>query len=142
MHRHGYQGRKLGRKRDQRTALIKSLTEALITHESIETTHIKAKEIRPFVEKLVTKAKKGDLHSRRIIISKLQTLESAHKLVDDLGKRYKDVSGGYVRITPTRLRRGDNTQMARIEFIKAKMDEPSEAKKTVPKVDKPQKENA
>ena len=65
MHRHGYQGRKFHRERDQREALIKSLAEALITHESIETTLPKAKEVVPYVEKLITKAKKGDLHNRQ-----------------------------------------------------------------------------
>ena len=119
MHRHGYQGRKLGRERDQRRALIKSLLEALIINESIETTESKAKEIRPTIEKLVTKAKKGDLHSRRQVISSLQTVETAHKLVDDIAKRYASRSGGYVRISRTTVRRGDNTQLAKIEFVEA-----------------------
>ncbi|MCA9342504.1 50S ribosomal protein L17 [Candidatus Saccharibacteria bacterium] len=119
MHRHGYQGRKLGRERDQRSALIKSLLEALIINESIETTQAKAKEVRPAIEKLITKAKKGDLHSRRQVISSLSTLESAHKLFDDIAKRYQLRNGGYVRITNTKLRRGDNTQLSKIEFVDA-----------------------
>lgn len=119
MHRHGYQGRKLGRERDQRSALIKSLLEALIINESIETTQAKAKELRPAIEKLVTKAKKGDLHSRRQVVSSLSTVESAHKLVDDIAKRYQSRSGGYVRITNTKLRRGDNAQLSKIEFVEA-----------------------
>ena len=119
MHRHGYQGRKLGREKDQRNALVRSLLEALIINESIETTQSKAKEIRPTIEKLVTKAKKGDLHNRRQVISSLNTKESAHKLVDDIAKRYATRNGGYVRITSTRLRRGDNAQLARIEFVEA-----------------------
>ena len=87
MHRHGYQGRKLHRERDQRRALIKGLADSLVKYETIETTLPKAKEVVPYVEKLITKAKKGDLHSRRQVISGLQTLESAHKLVDELAPR-------------------------------------------------------
>jgi large subunit ribosomal protein L17 len=77
MHRHGYKGRKFGRERDQREALIQSLAEALIKNESIETTLPKAKELVPYVEKLITKAKKGDLHNRRMVISGLQQLKPA-----------------------------------------------------------------
>jgi large subunit ribosomal protein L17 len=75
MHRHGYQGRKFHRERDQRRALIKSLADSLIKYESIETTLPKAKEVVPYLEKLITKAKKGDLHNRRQVISGLQTLK-------------------------------------------------------------------
>lgn len=117
MHRHGYQGRKLGRKRDQRRSLIKSLAEALITYESIETTQPKAKELVPYIEKLITKAKKGDLHSRRQIIAKLQTVKSAHKLVDEIVPKLSKRNSGYLRIQRTSLRRGDNAQMARVSFV-------------------------
>lgn len=117
MHRHGYQGRKLGRERDQRRALIKSLAEALIINESIETTQPKAKELVPYVEKLITKAKKGDLHSRRLIISKLQTVSSAHKLVDEIAPKLTKRNSGHIRIERTTLRRGDNAQMARVSFV-------------------------
>ncbi len=117
MHRHGYQGRKLGRERDQRRALIKSLADSLILHESIETTLPKAKEVVPYVEKLITKAKKGDLHNRRQIISKLMTLESAHKLVDDIAPKLGKRSSGHLRIERTDLRRGDNAQLARVSFV-------------------------
>ncbi len=71
MHRHGYKGRKFGRERDQRRALMKGLADSLIKYESIETTLPKAKEIVPYAEKLITKAKKGDLHNRRQVIAKL-----------------------------------------------------------------------
>src|SRR6476660_8070292 len=117
MHRHGYQGRKFNRERDQREALIQSLAEALITHESIETTHMKAKEVVPYVEKLITKAKKGDLHNRRQIIADLQTIESAHKLVDEMAPKMAGRVSGHLRITKTKLRRGDNAQMARVSFV-------------------------
>lgn len=117
MHRHGYKGRKLHRERDQREALIKSLAESLIKYESIETTLPKAKEVVPYVEKLITKAKKGDLHNRRLIISRLQTVDSAHKLVDEIAPKLKGRDSGHLRIERTRLRRGDNAQLARVSFV-------------------------
>lgn len=116
MHRHGYKGRKFGRERDQREALIKGLAESLILKESIETTLEKAKDLRPYVEKLVTKARKGDLHNRRMIIQSLQTLEAAHKLVDVIAPKMQRTSG-YLRIVKTVARRGDNAQLARISFV-------------------------
>lgn len=116
MHRHGYKGRKFGRERDQRSALIMSLAEGLILHESIETTLEKAKDLRPYVEKLVTKAKKGGLHNRRQVIKSLQTLESAHKLFDDIAPKITRDSG-YLRIKKTVTRRGDNAQLAQISFV-------------------------
>ena len=117
MHRHQYKGRKLHRERDQREALVKGLADSLIKYESIETTLPKAKEVVPYVEKLITKAKKGDLHARRQVISDLQTLESAHKLVDELAPKLKGRTSGHLRIERTRLRRGDNAQLARISFV-------------------------
>lgn len=117
MHRHGYKGRKFNRERDQRSALLKSLSEALIKHESIETTFPKAKEIVPHVEKLITKAKKADLHNRRQIVSELQTVASAHKLVDEIAPKLTGRNSGHLRIERTTLRRGDNAQMARVSFV-------------------------
>jgi len=117
MHRHGYKGRKLHRERDQREALVKGLADSLVKYESIETTLPKAKEVVPYVEKLITKAKKGDLHNRRQVISGLQTVESAHKLVDEIAPKLKGRVSGHLRITRTRLRRGDNAQLARVSFV-------------------------
>lgn len=117
MHRHGYKGRKFHRERDQREALIKSLAESLIKHESIETTLPKAKEVVPYVERLITKAKKADLHNRRQVIADLQTVAAAHKLVDEIAPKLKARSSGHLRIERTTTRRGDNTQMARISFV-------------------------
>lgn len=117
MHRHQYKGRKLHRERDQREALVKGLADSLIKYESIETTLPKAKEVVPYVEKLITKAKKGDLHSRRQVISSLQTLESAHKLVDEVAPKLQGRDSGHLRIEKTRLRRGDNAQLARVSFV-------------------------
>jgi len=117
MHRHGYQGRKFHRERDQRRALVKGLADSLVKYESIETTLPKAKELVPYVEKLITKAKKGDLHNRRQVISKLQTKESAHKLVDEIAPKLQGRNSGHVRIEKTRARRGDNAQLARVSFV-------------------------
>jgi large subunit ribosomal protein L17 len=131
MHRHGYQGRKFGRERDQRKSLIKSLADSLILHESIETTLEKAKEVNPYVEKLITKAKKGGLANRRYIIAHLQTKEASHKLVDGIAPQLSSRNSGHLRIVKTSLRRGDNAQLARISFV----DELKEVSKeeTVPK---------
>lgn len=117
MHRHGYQGRKLHRERDQRNALIKSLADSLILHESIETTLPKAKEILPYMEKLISKAKKADLHNRRQIIASVMTLESAHKLVDEIAPKLAGRPSGYLRLERTRTRRGDNALLARVSFV-------------------------
>lgn len=117
MHRHGYQGRKLGRERDERRALIKGLADSLVKYESIETTLPKAKEVVPYVEKLITKAKKGDLHSRRQVIASLQTVSSAHKLVDEIAPKLYGRDSGHLRIEKTGLRRGDNAQLARVSFV-------------------------
>ncbi len=141
MHRHGYVGRKFHRETDQRRALIKGLADSLVKYESIETTLPKAKEIVPYVEKLITKAKKGDLHNRRQVIGGLQTVESAHKLVDEIAPKLKSRNSGYLRIERTTLRRGDNTQMAKVSFVddivKAakKTDEPTKAVKPAEKVE-------
>lgn len=117
MHRHGYQGRKFHRETDQRRALIKGLADSLVKYESIETTLEKAKEVVPYIEKLITKAKKGDLHNRRQVLTGLQTVESAHKLVDQLAPKMGGRVSGHVRIEKTRMRRGDNAQMARVSFV-------------------------
>jgi large subunit ribosomal protein L17 len=117
MHRHGYQGRKFGRERDQRSALIKGLATSFFEHGRIETTLPKAKEIVPVIEKLITKAKKGDLAARRQIIAQLSTLKVANKLVDEIAPKLTARSSGHVRVTRTRLRVGDNAQLATVEFV-------------------------
>ncbi len=117
MHRHGYKGRKFHREKDQRSALIKGLADSLIKYETIETTLPKAKEVLPYVEKLITKAKVGTLHNRRQVISKLQTVSSAHKLVDQIAPKLTSRNSGHLRIVKTQIRRGDNTQLAKISFV-------------------------
>lgn len=134
MHRHGYQGRKFHRERDQRRALMKGLADSLVKYESIETTLAKAKEVVPYTEKLITKAKKADLHSRRQVISGLQTLESAHKLVDEIAPKLTARESGHLRVVRTRIRRGDNVQLARVSFVDDLAEAPvaKPAKKPVP----------
>lgn len=116
---HRKQGRKLGRRRDQRVALLRNLAISLIQEERIETTVTRAKEVRRVAERLVTYAKRGDLHGRRLIIGKLGNQpEVAAKLIDDIAPRYKNRQGGYTRILKTGFRRGDAAPSALIEFIK------------------------
>lgn len=117
MHRHGYQGRKFHRERDEREALLKGLADSLVKYESIETTLPKAKEVVPYIEKLITKAKKGDLHNRRQVIAGLQTVASAHKLVDVIAPKLKGRVSGHVRIEKLANRRGDNAALARVSFV-------------------------
>jgi large subunit ribosomal protein L17 len=117
MHRHGYKGRKFGLERDQRRALLKGLATSLIEHGKIETTIKKAKEIVPYVEPLITKAKIGDLHNRRQIVSALSTVEAAHKLVDEIAPKLAGRTSGHLRIVRTTVRIGDNTQLAEVSFV-------------------------
>lgn len=142
MHRHGYQGKKFHRETDQRRALVVGLAESLIKYESIETTLPKAKEVLPYVEKLITKAKKGDLHNRRQIISSLQTIETAHKLVDEVAPKLGGRVSGHLRIERTRLRRGDNAQLARISFVDDLKVAPVAKSASVPKVSPAPKKTA
>lgn len=117
MHRHGYIGRKFHREKDQRQALIKSLAEALIIHESIETTLPKAKELVPYFEQIITKAKVGDLHSRRQVINATLTVSSANKLVDEIAPKLRNRSSGYLKIEKAGFRRGDHSPIARVGFV-------------------------
>lgn len=126
MHRHGYKGRKFGRERDQRRALLKGLATSLVLHTKIETTLPKAKELVRYIEKVITKAKKGDLHNRRQVIAALSTQEAANKLVDEIAPQLKGRTSGHVRVTRTRLRVGDGAQMATIEFVDEIKSQPKE----------------
>lgn len=127
MHRHGYKGRKFGRERDQRNALMRGLAISLIEHGAIVTTLPKAKELRPVVEKMVTKAKKGGLANRRALIASLN-IESANRLADIIAPSMKRDSG-YLRIEKLgEYRVGDNAEMARIEFVD-EITEPTDSNK-------------
>jgi large subunit ribosomal protein L17 len=110
-------GRKLSRKTDQRRALLRALLNALVLREKIETTEAKAKEISRFFDKLITKAKKGDIYSRRLAAEFLNP-SLAKKLVSDIAPRYKDRHGGYARIIKLGPRKSDGARMAIIELVK------------------------
>lgn len=114
-HKHGY--RKLNRTSSHRKALLKNMAIALIEREKIETTVPKAKELRRYVEKLVTTARTADLNSHRSVFALLQDKESTKKLINEVAPKYVDRNGGYTSIIKTRIRRGDATQMAFISFV-------------------------
>lgn len=114
--RHGNTNRKFGREKGQRTALLRSLARNLVVRGKIQTTEARAKEIRPLVEKLVTKGKKPTLASRRALIAVLGDERAANKLIKTAGG-YESRSGGYLRITKTGPRKGDAAPMAIIEFV-------------------------
>jgi large subunit ribosomal protein L17 len=115
--RHRKAGRKLRRTSEQRLALLRSLATALITNGSIETTEAKAKELRPFVERLITKAKTGTLHSRRLAGRHVQQRAAGDKLFQEIGPKFAQRAGGYTRILKTGHRKGDGAEMARIELV-------------------------
>ena len=132
MHRHGYKGRKFGRETDQRRALTRGVMCSLIKEQSITTTLARAKEIRRETEKLITRAKKGGLFNRRLIIARLNDLETATLLIDKIAPQIKRDSG-YLRIERAGFRRGDNAEMGTISFV----DEISFEEKEEPKEEKP-----
>ncbi len=132
MHRHGYRGRKFGRERDQRRALMRGLMISLVEHGTITTTLPKAKELRPQAEKMITVARQGSLADRRRLIAKLN-VDTANRLVDVIVPSLKRDSG-YLRVTRLDQRRvGDNAELATIEFVDeitevAKPDKPTRKK--------------
>ena len=116
--RHHSGVRKFGRKKNQRNALIKSLALSLVKHGKITTTAAKAKELRPFIEKLVTKGKSGTVATRRNVTAKLQNRKpESKKLVDEVSAKYQDRKGGYTRIMKLPRRKSDGSEMAVIEFV-------------------------
>lgn len=120
--RHGKANRKLNRTSSHRKAMFANMSAALIKHEQIVTTLPKAKELRPIVEKLITLAKRGDLHARRQAIAKIRDEDMVKKLFAVLGPRYKDRQGGYCRIMRAGFRYGDNAPRAVIEFVDRDVD--------------------
>lgn len=115
--RHRNAHRKLGRTTSHRIALLRNMSAALIKHEQISTTLPKAKELRPYVEKLVTLAKKGGLSNRRLAHAQLQDDDQLIKLFDTIAPRYASRQGGYVRIVKAGFRASDQAPMAVIEFV-------------------------
>jgi len=125
--RHNNTGRKLGRKTAHRKALMSNLASALITHKKIKTTDAKAKELRMFVEPLVTFAKKGDLHSRRQVLKKLPHKSIVRELFDNVGPAFSGRDGGYTRITKLGFRDNDCAPMSMIEFVDLVGDAPTQS---------------
>ena len=115
--RHRKTGRKLNRNSPQRKALKKNLAISIIEHESVRTTLAKAKEIRGFLEPLVTLAKNNTVSNQRLAYSKLRSKEAVAKLFEELGPRYKDRPGGYLRVIKRGLRNGDKAPSAQVEFV-------------------------
>ena len=115
--RHKYKGKKLNRTSSHRKALLKNMVQALIKHEQIQTTLPKAKELSPFVDKLITLGKKGDLASRKKAYSILPEKKWASKIFDELSERYKERDGGYTRVLKAGFRYGDSAPMAVIELV-------------------------
>lgn len=115
--RHGMSGRKLNRTSSHRRAMFANMANALIKHEQIKTTLPKAKDLRPYAEKLITLAKRGDLHSRRQAMAKLRDKTVVSKLFSVIAERYADRSGGYTRVMKAGYRYGDSAPMAVIELV-------------------------
>jgi len=115
--RHQKSGRKLGRKTAHRKALMSNLASALITHKKIKTTDAKAKELRRFIEPLITFAKKGDIHSRRQVLKKIPHKTVVRELFDKIGPQYADRKGGYTRIIKLGFRENDCAPISLIEFV-------------------------
>jgi large subunit ribosomal protein L17 len=115
--RHRKAGRSLRRTSEQRLALLRNLATSLIEQGAIETTEAKAKELRPFVEKLITKARAGTLHARRLAGKHVQKREASDKLFQEVGPKFAKRAGGYTRILKTGHRKGDGADMARIELV-------------------------
>lgn len=110
-------GARMGGSPSNQKAILSNMSAELIRHGRIETTHVKAKALRPHVEKLITKAKKGDLHNRRQVMSVLKDRDVVGYLFEEVAPVFADRNGGYTRILKTRVRKGDATQMAIIELV-------------------------
>lgn len=115
--RHGKSGRKLNRTSSHRKAMFANMAAALIKHEQIVTTLPKAKDLRPIAEKLITLAKRGDVHARRQAMSKIRDEDQVKKLFEVLGARYGERNGGYTRVLKAGFRYGDSAPMAVIELV-------------------------
>ncbi len=115
--RHRKKGRKLSRTASHRRATLRNMATSLFRHERIETTTARAKELRPYAERLITLARRGDLHSRRLAARKIQDRQVLGKLFDDIAPRYSERPGGYTRILKLGNRKGDAAEMSLIELV-------------------------
>lgn len=110
-------GARLGGGPSHQRKILANLTVSLIEHEEVTTTHAKAKVLRPYAEKVITKARRGDLHARRTILKKIENNNAVTKLFDDVAPRYTERPGGYLRITKLGPRQGDGAEMAKVELV-------------------------
>ena len=115
--RHRAKNRQLSRTSSHRKALLANLATSLFRHDRIETTEAKAKELRPYAERLITLARRGDLHARRLVERRIKDRDVTHRLFAELGKRFAARPGGYTRILKLGHRPGDGAEMARIELL-------------------------
>ena len=115
--RHHNRNRKFSRETGARRALLRSLAVSLIDHGRIRTTEARAKELRPFIERLITHARQGTIVSRRLVLARLGTVDAAEKLAKVVAPRYSERPGGYTRITKITTKRTDAAKMAMIEFV-------------------------
>ncbi len=115
--RHRVKGRQLSRTSEHRRALLNNLATSLFTHDKIDTTEAKAKELRPFAERLITLARRGDLHARRQIERRIRNRAAADRLFKEIGPRFASRPGGYTRILKLGHRTGDGAELARIELL-------------------------
>ena len=132
--RHGNGYRKLNRTHEHRKAMFANMVCSLVEHEQITTTLPKAKELKRIADKVITLAKKGDLHARRMLISKVRQQDAVKKLIDVLGPRYASRQGGYSRVLKAGFRHGDMAPMAVIEFVDR--DEDAKGKDSGPVIEK------
>ncbi len=130
--RHNKAGRKLSRRKEHREAMLANLAASLVKKGRVKTTDAKAKEVRPFIERLVTFARRGDLHARRIVLARLRDTDAVKKLFDEIGPKFVDRFGGYTRILKLGFRPGDNSPVSLIEFV----GDEKVAKKTTSRKDK------
>lgn len=128
--RHMRTGRTLGRRREHRQAMLANLAASLIKSGKVRTTDAKAKEVRPFVERLVTFARRGDLHARRIVLSRLRDADAVKKLFDEIGPKFNERNGGYTRILKLGFRPGDNSPVSQIEFVEKETERPAKTTKS------------
>ena len=130
--RHRRSGRKLNRTSSHRRAMLRNMVTAFLDSERIITTVPKAKELRPFAEKMITLGKRESLHARRQALAVIRRKEVVHKLFEELAPRFADRNGGYTRIVRIGTRKGDSAEMAVIEFLGSELEaaEPSDAKKS------------
>ncbi|MBW1900065.1 MAG: 50S ribosomal protein L17 [Deltaproteobacteria bacterium] len=115
--RHRKAGKQLSRNSSHRRALLRNMVTSLLKHERIETTDAKAKSVRPVAEKMITLAKRGDLHARRQALAYIQDKAVTHKLFDELKERYLDRQGGYIRIVKKGIRKGDGAPVSIVQLI-------------------------